>query len=140
MNRISMTLALISLAALGLANAVQAGTVSKNVNLAQGSKTRSVALAAVSGKTVFRVSITGPKKTTVTVDLRGAAGSVKYPGIFTSTTGDTRLRIYTYRPLEAGKYYLVLAKPNGPPATVKLQVTTSPAKPSKPSTSTSTTK
>ena len=132
MNRIWIMLAVASLGVLGLANAVGAGTVSKNVKLGQGSTKQSVALAAVSKTTVFKVSVTGPVAAKVTVDLRGKHGSIKYPGIFTSTNQKTQLRIYTYRPVEPGKYSVVLAKAKGPAATVKLEVTTSPAKVVKP--------
>ena len=132
MNRIWTTLALVSLGALGIAYGVEAGTVSKDVKLTKGSTRQSITLAPVSRTTVFRVSVTGPRTARVTIDLRGKGGSIKYPGIFTSTTGHTRLRIYTYRPLAAGTYRVVLAKANGPAATVKMRVTTSPAKAAKP--------
>jgi hypothetical protein len=120
----------VALAVLGCSDAL-AATVSKDVKLAQGSNKQSVSLAPVSKTTVFRVSVTGPAATNVTVDLRGKDGSIKYPGIFTSTNSHTRLRIYTYRPLDPGKYNVVLAKTKGPAAKVKLQVTTSPAEPAK---------
>ena len=131
MRRIWTTLALLSIGALGLANTVEAGTVSKNVKLSGGSNKQSITLAPVSGTSVFRVSVAGPRAAKVTVDLRGKTGSIKFPGIFTSTAGSSRLRIYTYRPLDAGKYVVVLAKAKGPAATVKLKVTSSAAKPAK---------
>jgi hypothetical protein len=128
MSRIYITLATASLLVLVLANAVHAGTVTKTVTLSQGANTRSIALAPVSGLTVYRVTVTGPITAKVTVDLRGKAGSIKYPGIFTSTNTVKRLRIYTYRPLEAGQYHVVVAKKTGASATVRVDVASSPAK------------
>ena len=130
-TRIAMTGAVAALAAMGGSDAL-AGTIARSVSLDEGSNKKSVALATVSKTTVYRVSVTAPQSAAVTVDLRGKDGSIEYPGILTTTTGGKRLRIYTYRPLEPGKYYVVLAKQRGPAATVKLEVTTSPAKVAKP--------
>jgi hypothetical protein len=120
-----------SLVVLGVSDAATAGTISRNVTLPNGFDKRSISLPVVSKKTVYRVSVTGPKAAKVTVDLRGKAGSITSPGIFTSTTGKKRIRIYTYRPLAAGRYLVVLEKVGGPAAKVTLKVTAKPAKPPK---------
>src|SRR5262245_4733416 len=99
-----------AVAAVGLVGASGAlsGTVSKKVKLDEGAAKSMVRLPSSSTQTVYRISVTGPNAVKVNVDLRGRTGSIKYPGIFTSTTNDTRLRIYTYRPLHAGQYRVVL--------------------------------
>jgi hypothetical protein len=124
-RRISIPLAVTTLAALACSAVGMAGTISRDVTLA---KAKSIVLPAVSTPTVYKVSVTGPKSETVTVDLRGKAGSIRYPGIFTTTSGSKRLRIYTYRPLSAGQYRLVLAKKSAATVKLKVSVTTKPAK------------
>jgi hypothetical protein len=109
-----------------------AAEVGRNVALQQGVSRKAITLPAVSSTTVYRVTVTSPKGINVTADLRGKNGSITYPGIFTSISGKTRLRIYTYRPLEAGRYSVVLAKGSGPAVTVKVKVTSKAAQPAKP--------
>jgi hypothetical protein len=100
-----------------------AATFSRKVTLKAGASTRSIALPSVSKPTVYSVTVTGPKAVKVTADLRGKNRSIAYPGIVTTTKGTKRIRIYTYRPLAAGSYRVVLAKQAGPSGRVTLKVT-----------------
>jgi hypothetical protein len=131
MNRVLVRAAtfasILLLAALSSASAFGA-TISRSVTLKDGASHLTVALPAVSGSTVYSVTVTSPKKPGVTVDLRGKAGSIKYPGIFTTTKGSNQLRVYTYPPLEAGKYRVVVGKAGGSTVKVKLQVTSKAVK------------
>jgi len=139
---VSMTALSAAVAAVGLVGASGAlsGTVSKTVKLDEGAAKSTVTLPSISTQTVYTISVTGPNAVKINLDLRSKAGSVKYPGIFTSTAGSKRLRIYTYRPLDAGKYVVVVAKAKGPAATVSLKVTSAPAKAAKPAKTTKSTK
>src|SRR5262245_18112920 len=87
--RIAMSAAVAVVVLVGTSD-VLAGTVLKTVKLDEGDAKRMVELTADSKQTVYTISVIGQNAVKVNIDLRGRTGSISYPGIFTTTTGNKR--------------------------------------------------